>query len=105
VFALDRRLRPYNKLLRWDLERAPLVRVPLSCDRLSALLTDALRETDLSAAWSLAERAARGFRNAGLTEVLDDWEGHLLAVRPSWPSWPTWPTAVGGVTRRLRPDG
>jgi hypothetical protein len=99
VFALDGRLRPYNKLLRWDLERAPLVRVPLSAERLIALLTDALRETDLAAAWSLAERAARGFRNAGLTEVLDDWEGHLLAVRPGWP------TAVGGVTRRLRPDG
>lgn len=92
VFALDGRLRPYNKLLRWDLERAPLVHVSLPGERLIALLTGTLRETDMAAAWSLAERAAEGFRKAGLTEVLDDWEDHLRDVRPSWPP------AVGVVT-------
>jgi hypothetical protein len=94
VFALDGRLRPYNKLLRWDLERAPLVKVPLPGERLIALLTGTLRETDMAAAWSLAEHAAAGFRHAGLTEVLDDWEDHLLDIRPSWP------TAVAGITAR-----
>lgn len=89
VFALDGRLRPYNKLLRWDLGRAPLVHVSLPGERLIALLTGALRETDLAAAWSLAEHAAGGFRKAGLTEVLDDWEDHLRDIRP---------TSVGRVT-------
>jgi hypothetical protein len=86
VFALDGRLRPYNKLLRWDLERAPLVGVSLSGERLIALLASTLREIDLAAAWTLAEHAAGGFRKAGLTEVLDDWEDHLLDIRPSWPN-------------------
>jgi hypothetical protein len=92
VFALDGRLRPYNKLLGWDLERAPLANVALPGERLIALLTATLHETDMAAAWSLAEHAAAGFRKCGLTEVLDDWEDHLLDVRPGWP------TAAGGVT-------
>jgi hypothetical protein len=81
LFALDGRLRPYNKLLRWDLERAALVTTELTAELLFPLLTKTL-QGDLDAAWLLADRLADGFRRAGVTEVLDSWADHLDPVRP-----------------------
>lgn len=81
AFALECRLRPYNKLLRWDLDRAPLGRLLLSPERLLVLVSQTA-QGQLGAAWTLADRLADAFRDAGATEVLYSWEDHLVAVRP-----------------------
>lgn len=85
LFAIEGRLRPYNKLLRWDLDRAPTTKVDLTVDVLLRLLTRTLHG-DVEAAWLLARQLADAGGRAGLTDVLDGWSAHLVAVRPSWPS-------------------
>jgi hypothetical protein len=84
LFALEGRLRPCNKLLRWDLDRAPATTVDLSVDRLPRLLTRT-PHGDLESAWLLAQRPAEAAERAGLTEVLDGWSAHLVSVRRTWP--------------------
>lgn len=77
VFALEGRYRPYNSLLAWELSQHPLRSVP------SGVLGDLRRllEGDLEAAWRLEAVLAAACRDAGVTDELDGWAGHLAEVR------------------------
>ncbi|OIJ63736.1 hypothetical protein [Streptomyces mangrovisoli] len=80
LFALDRRPRPYNKYLEWELDRYPLpgwdARSLLrSVDRITAT-GDVLLQRHL---FSLAETVAR---RAGHGDVLDAWGDDLNLMRP-----------------------
>lgn len=80
LFALDRRPRPYNKYLEWELARYPLpgwdTDVLLrAVDRISATGDVALQRR----LFSLVEMAAR---EAGHGEVLDAWGEDLDLMRP-----------------------
>lgn len=80
LFALDRRPRPYNKYLEWELARHPLpgwdTDVLLhAVDRVTAT-GDAARQRHL---FRLVEAAAR---EAGHGEVLDAWGEDLHLMRP-----------------------
>ncbi|MGW4019933.1 hypothetical protein [Streptomyces sp. NPDC005009] len=80
LFALDRRPRPYNKYLEWELARHPLpgwdTDVLLrAVDRISAT-GDAALQRHL---FTLVETAAR---EAGHGEVLDAWGEDLDLMRP-----------------------
>jgi hypothetical protein len=80
LFALDRRPRPYNKYLEWELDRHPLpgwdTDVLLGVvDRISATGEVALQRH----LFTLVETAARG---AGHGEVLDAWGEDLDLMRP-----------------------
>jgi hypothetical protein len=76
LFAAFGRVRPYNKWLRWELERHPL-EPPWTGDallpRLERILARALDEQP--ALFSDAERLAR---ERGLGEVVDGWEPDLV---------------------------
>ncbi|MET7429776.1 MULTISPECIES: hypothetical protein [Streptomyces] len=80
LFALDRRPRPYNKFLEWELDRYPLpgwhTDVLLrAVDHISAT-GDVSRQRHL---FTLVEAVAR---EAGLGEVLDAWGEDLDLMRP-----------------------
>ncbi|MGW0917125.1 hypothetical protein ACWD1Z_36300 [Streptomyces sp. NPDC002784] len=80
LFALDRRPRPYNKYLEWELARHPLpgwnIDVLLrAVDRISAT-GDVARQRHL---FALVETAAR---EAGHGAVLDAWGDDLDLMRP-----------------------
>ncbi|WP_406723689.1 hypothetical protein WJ438_02015 [Streptomyces sp. GD-15H] len=80
LFALDRRPRPYNKYLEWELDRHPLpgwdTDVLLrAVDRISATGDVALQRH----LFALVEAAARA---AGHGEVLDAWGEDLDLMRP-----------------------
>ncbi|MFC8421977.1 hypothetical protein ACFUN7_14015 [Streptomyces sp. NPDC057236] len=80
LFALDRRPRPYNKYLEWELARYPLpgwdTDVLLrAVDHISATGDVALQRH----LFTLVERAAR---EAGHGEVLDAWGEDLDLMRP-----------------------
>jgi hypothetical protein len=80
LFALDRRPRPYNKYLEWELVRHPLpgwdTEVLLrAVDRISAT-GDVSQQRRL---FALVERAVRA---AGHAEVLDAWGDDLELMRP-----------------------
>ncbi|CAM5242085.1 hypothetical protein GCM10010329_44650 [Streptomyces spiroverticillatus] len=80
LFALDRRPRPYNKYLEWELSRFPLPgweTGPLlhAVDRIS-------RTGDVPAQRRLFARVEAAARRAGHGAVLDAWGEDLLLMRP-----------------------
>ncbi|WP_432158522.1 hypothetical protein [Streptomyces sp. bgisy153] len=80
LFALDRRPRPYNKYLEWELARHPLPgwdtdTLLHDVDRISATGDVSLQRH----LFTVAEAAARA---AGLGEVLDAWGDDLTVMRP-----------------------
>ncbi|MEV8431402.1 hypothetical protein [Streptomyces chartreusis] len=91
LFALDRRPRPYNKYLTWELARHPLpgwdtYELLRALDRISATGN----VDDQRRLFALVETAAR---QAGHGEVLDAWGEDLDLIRPRQggrvPTW-TW---------------
>ncbi|MGV9991581.1 hypothetical protein [Streptomyces sp. NPDC003374] len=89
LFALDRRPRPYNKYLEWELARRPLPgwdtgTLLRAVDRVSATGDPSLQRQ----LFALVEAAAR---KAGHGDVLDAWGEDLHLMRPQ------------GGTKRARP--
>ncbi|MFF8970202.1 hypothetical protein [Streptomyces sp. NPDC014995] len=81
LFALDRRPRPYNKYLRWELAHHPLP----GWD--TAALLDTVEHIaatgDVRAQRALFARVEPAARTAGHGAVLDDWGEDLLLMRPA----------------------
>ncbi|MFF8630543.1 hypothetical protein [Streptomyces werraensis] len=80
LFTLDRRPRPYNKYLRWELDRYPLPGWDTggllgAVDRISAT-------GDVPAQQRLFARVETAVRGAGLGAVLDAWGDDLALMRP-----------------------
>lgn len=77
VFALERRVRPYNKYLRWELERYPLDQPAWQAELLLPQLEAILDSGDpvaLRAVFASVEEAARV---VGFGTVIDDWGDDL----------------------------
>lgn len=85
LFALHRRVRPYNKYLRWELERQPLGEDRWSAGRLLPLLRRILADGDPHTQRALFGDIARAARAAGHGEVLDSWGDDLRLLLPSRP--------------------
>ncbi|TDC74352.1 hypothetical protein E1283_16025 [Streptomyces hainanensis] len=81
VFALERRVRPYNKYLAWELAQRPLAAPAWREDRLSGLLGELVahgRPDTLRRLFTDVEPLARA---AGHGPVLDAWGDDLLLLR------------------------
>ncbi|MGC5041299.1 hypothetical protein ACPXCS_38045 [Streptomyces sp. DT190] len=80
LFTLDRRPRPYNKYLEWELERFPLPGWE------TGMLLDAIGRIsgtgDLDFQRQLFGRVEAVTRKAGLGPTLDAWGEDLLLMRP-----------------------
>ncbi|MFE2544683.1 hypothetical protein [Actinacidiphila glaucinigra] len=80
LFALDRRPRPYNKYLEWELARYPL---PGWDTRVLLDAADAVSATgDVSAQRELFARVEAAARRDGHGAVLDAWGEDLALMRP-----------------------
>ncbi|GAA3820060.1 hypothetical protein [Streptomyces chiangmaiensis] len=80
LFALDRRPRPYNKYLEWELARYPLP--GWDADALLATLDRISATGDVSLQRSLFARVEPAARRAGHGTVLDAWGADLELMRP-----------------------
>lgn len=83
LFALHRRVRPYNKYLRWELERQPLGDPRWGADRLLPVLRRILGDGDPSTQRALFTGIERAARDAGHGGVLDSWGTDLNLLRHS----------------------
>ncbi|MFD8078577.1 hypothetical protein ACFV3E_38690 [Streptomyces sp. NPDC059718] len=80
LFALDRRPRPYNKYLEWELARFPL---PGWDARMLLDAAETISATgDVSAQRELFARVEAAARRAGHGAVLDAWGEDLALMRP-----------------------
>ncbi|MFF9028245.1 hypothetical protein [Streptomyces iakyrus] len=82
LFALHRRVRPYNKYLRWELERQPLGDPRWDADRLLPALRRILADGDPPTQRALFADVEEAARRAGHDEVLDAWGTDLGLLRP-----------------------
>jgi hypothetical protein len=80
LFALDRRPRPYNEYLTWELARYPLP--GWDTDTLLDAVDRIARTGDVSVQQRLFERVEAAARQAGHSEVLDAWGEDLDLMRP-----------------------
>jgi hypothetical protein len=80
LFALDRRPRPYNKYLRWELDRYPLP--GWDTGHLLDAVDRIARTGDVSLQQRLFARVEAVARQAGHDEVLDAWGEDLELMRP-----------------------
>ncbi|MER6913578.1 hypothetical protein ABT354_18070 [Streptomyces sp. NPDC000594] len=80
LFALDRRPRPYNKYLEWELARFPLP--GWETGPLLAAIGRIAGTGDTGAQRSLFARVEAVAREAGLGAVLDAWGEDLALMRP-----------------------
>ncbi|MGI5366569.1 hypothetical protein [Streptomyces iakyrus] len=83
LFALHRRVRPYNKYLRWELERQPLGDPRWDADRLLPALGRILADGEPSTQRALFTGIEEGARRAGHDRVLDSWGEDLKLLRRS----------------------
>jgi hypothetical protein len=81
LFALDRRVRPYNKYLRWELERRPLGDPRWSADRLLGIVRRIVAEGDPAVQRVLFGDVEAVARAAGHGEILDGWGDDLTLMR------------------------
>lgn len=82
LFALHRRVRPYNKYLRWELERQPLDDPRWDADRLLPALGRILADGDPPTQRALFAGVEEAARRAGHDDVLDAWGTDLGLLRP-----------------------
>ncbi len=83
IFALDNRVRPYNKYLAWELEHHPLPHPEWSYDNLVRRLAQAHSDQAPQALRSLLVELEPHARTAGHGRVLDDWGDDLTFIRGS----------------------
>lgn len=77
IFALERRVRPFNKYLQWELETHPLA---WDASELADLLADALDGT-AAAQHVLFKTVEPHIRTHGFDAVIDDWHPHVSLFR------------------------
>jgi hypothetical protein len=80
LFALDRRPRPYNKYLTWELARYPLP--GWDADKLLNAVDCIARTGDVRLQRRLFARVEAAARQAGHSKVLDAWGEDLDLMRP-----------------------
>ena len=81
LFALHRRVRPYNKYLWWELERQPLGDERWAAELLLPVLRRILADGDPHTQRSLFGGIEQTARAAGHGEVLDSWGDDLRLLR------------------------
>ena len=79
LFALDRRVRPWNKYLRLEVERRPLL-VPHVLDRVDVILASG----DPEAQRSLFREVEANARDHGCGELIDSWQPDIPFLRGAW---------------------
>ncbi len=78
LFAIEGRVRPYNKFLIWELEKYPLKNLPMRSEYFLGKIELILKSGDIEIQKEfhiLAERLA--IKN-GCSDVIDDWEGYYF---------------------------
>jgi predicted nucleotidyltransferase len=80
IFALERRVKPFNKYLEWELDQHPLSERSFSAARLLPML-DNLLGGDLPTQQELFREVERVGRGHGFDEAFDGWEPDLPWLR------------------------
>lgn len=78
VFAIERRVRPFNKFLLWELEKYPLEKLPLSSSDFIAKIEAIAKTADFATQKEFLEIIRTLAIENGHADEIADWEGHYF---------------------------
>ena len=78
VFALEGRLRPYNKFLEWELKTHPLKLLPWSGDIFLKKVEKIVKTGDIATQKEILNKVFKIFRHNGYDAVIDGWNGYYM---------------------------
>ncbi|PCI25063.1 hypothetical protein COB57_02470 [Candidatus Peregrinibacteria bacterium] len=76
IFALEGRIRPYNKYLEWELNNFPLTIFPWKKGELISIILEITENKQLHRLHELFTTIKPLFKKAGYNEAFDEWNGH-----------------------------
>ncbi len=80
VFTAERRVRPYNKFLAWELTTHPLERQWWPTLDVMSLLLDVVRSGSLTSLAAVFRHVEREARELGLGDIVDAWGGSATSA-------------------------
>jgi hypothetical protein len=83
IFAFERRIRPYNKYLSWELRTHPLERPEWHAERLLPQLEAIVARADVTAQQEVYRSIETAAHEVGLGGILDGWGDELTLLRGS----------------------
>jgi Nucleotidyltransferase domain len=83
IFAFERRVRPYNKYLAWELRHHPLDRPEWQASTLLPQIEAILTTADMGAQRAVLRSVETAARDVGLGGIVDGWGDELPFVRGS----------------------
>jgi hypothetical protein len=81
IFAFERRVRPYNKYLGWELRQHPLERSTWQAETLLDWIEQILHAADPAVQRALFRSVEEASREVGLDGIIDAWGDELILLR------------------------
>lgn len=78
IFAIEKRVRPFNKFLVWELENHPLTKLPISASDFIAKIKIVAQNADFETQKELLEIMRKLAMENGHTDEITDWEGYYF---------------------------
>lgn len=77
TFALEGRIRPYNKYLEWELENYPLTKLPFTPKEFIEKILDIISTGNIKTQKEFFAKFRKIFYENGYNEEIDSWEGKV----------------------------
>jgi len=78
LFAMNGRVKPYNKYLKWELTHFPLKIEIMDSSKFINFIEKIIATGDIEIQKELFKEAKKVFVENGFTEAIDDWNGYYL---------------------------
>ncbi len=78
LFAVEGRVRPYNKFLKWELEKYPLKNLPIKSDDFLKKIEVIIKSGDIKTQKEIHEMVEKIAVKNDCHDVIDDWEGYYF---------------------------
>jgi hypothetical protein len=78
LYALEGRIKPYNKYFEWELENYPLKFLPWTPEEFIADYKHILETGDIKTQEKIYKEIKKIFREQGFNKIIDDWNGKYL---------------------------
>ncbi len=79
LFAVEGRVRPYNKFLKWELEKYPLKNLSISSEDFLGKIESVIKSGDIEIQKEFHKIAEEIAVKNDCSDVIDDWEGYYFA--------------------------
>lgn len=79
LFAVEGRVRPYNKFLKWELEKYPLQNLPISYGDFLEKIESVIKSGDIDIQKEFHKIVEEIAVKNGYSDMIDDWKGYYFA--------------------------